>query len=61
MLIILSGKTNILNSIVCVAYKDTQKNSEVWPVLSIWHPGHPELCHGYREKKCSNTHTVPLP
>lgn len=29
MLIILSGKTNRLNNIVCVAYKDTQKNSGV--------------------------------
>lgn len=37
--------------LLCVAYKDTQKNSGVLPVLSIWHPGHPEICHSCDWKK----------
>lgn len=60
-MIILSGKTNILNGIVCVVYKDTQKKRGVWPDLSIWHLGHPEICHSCHEIKCFTTHSVPLP
>lgn len=47
--------------LLCVAYKDTQKNSGVLPVLSIWHPGHPEICHSCDWKKVFSTHSVPLP